>query len=87
MEAYFNNFKQGQLTNGAFDPALQAFFARGHTLNVTGYSLGAHLATVFTELHAPEIQHTYTFNSTGRGEFAGGAQAEGQETERIEPCS
>jgi hypothetical protein len=50
MEEYFNKLKQGQLTNGAVDPALQAFFAgSGHTINVTGYSLGAHLATVFTE--------------------------------------
>jgi len=37
------------------------------TLNVTGYSLGGHLATVFTELHAVEIQQTYTFNGAGRG--------------------
>ncbi|WP_447983402.1 calcium-binding protein [Nitrospira sp. Nam74] len=84
MEDYFNNLKQGKLTNGAVDPGLQAFLATpGHRLNITGYSLGAHLATVFTELHATEIQHTYTFNGTGRGEFAEGAQAEGQEAERI----
>jgi hypothetical protein len=84
MEAYFNHLKQGQLTNGAFDPSLQAFFATsGHTINVTGYSLGAHLATVFTELHATEIQHTYAFNGSGRGEFIGGAQPESQEAERI----
>lgn len=39
----------------------------GATLNVTGYSLGGHLATVFTELHASEINHTYLFNAAGRG--------------------
>lgn len=39
------------------------------TLNVTGYSLGAHLATVFTELHTEEVNHTYTFNAAGRGNF------------------
>ena len=39
MEAYYADLKSsGKLPAGA-------------TLNVTGYSLGAHLATVFTELH------------------------------------
>ena len=36
------------------------------TLNVSGYSLGGHLATAFTELH-PEVAHTFTFNGAGRG--------------------
>ena len=36
-------------------------------LNVTGYSLGGHLATVFTELHLDEINRTYIFNGAGRG--------------------
>ncbi len=44
----------------------------GAVLNVTGYSLGGHLATVFTELHASEIQATYTFNGAGRGRITGG---------------
>lgn len=44
----------------------------GAILNVTGYSLGGHLATVFTELHADEINHTYTFNGAGRGHLNGG---------------
>src|SRR5258706_3797121 len=43
------------------------YLPAGATLNVTGYSLGGHLATVFTELHAGEISHTYTFNALGRG--------------------
>jgi Ca2+-binding RTX toxin-like protein len=47
----------------------------GATLNVTGYSLGGHLATIFTELHAndPDIVfgHTYTFNGAGRGHITG----------------
>ncbi|MBI4000805.1 MAG: hypothetical protein HY348_03365 [Nitrospira defluvii] len=44
----------------------------GAILNVTGYSLEGHLATVFTELHASEINHTYTFNGAGRGHLNGG---------------
>lgn len=39
----------------------------GAVLNVSGYSLGGHLATVFTELHTDEVNHTYIFNSPGRG--------------------
>ena len=57
MEQYYADLKaSGKLPAGA-------------TLNVTGYSLGGHLATVFTELHAVEISHTYLFNSPGRGYF------------------
>ncbi len=60
MEKYYQQLKaDGWLPQGA-------------TLNVTGYSLGGHLATVFTELHAAEIQRTYTFNGAGHGELVGG---------------
>lgn len=40
-------------------------------LNVTGYSLGGHLATVFTDLHKGEMGdgQTVTFNGPGRGKF------------------
>jgi len=43
----------------------------GARLDVRGYSLGGHLATVFTELHRtdPTISfgQTVTFNAPGRG--------------------
>jgi len=43
----------------------------GATLNVTGYSLGGHLAAVFTELHRNDADVTFgqtvTFNAPGRG--------------------
>ena len=52
----------------------------GSTLNVTGYSLGGHLATIFTELHAndPDILfgHTYIFNGAGRGHITGPGSTE-----------
>jgi hypothetical protein len=40
-------------------------------LNVTGYSLGGHLATVFTEMHQSEMGdgQTVTFNGAGRGSW------------------
>ncbi|MEO7859607.1 MAG: calcium-binding protein, partial [Nitrospirales bacterium] len=54
----------------------------GAILNVTGYSLGGHLATVFTQLHANDIAATYTFDGAGRGGINGGPSGL-SETERI----
>ena len=71
MEKYYRALKA--------DPAK---LPPGVTLNVTGYSLGGHLATVFTELHANEVQATYTFNGAGRGRINGGT-ASLPESERI----
>ncbi len=72
MERYYQELKSsGMLPTGAM-------------LNVTGYSLGGHLATVFTELHASEINQTYTFNGAGRGDLRDGSlSTETQEAERI----
>ena len=38
-------------------------------LNVTGYSLGGHLATLFTEMHTQDVKHAYNFNAVGRGDY------------------
>jgi Ca2+-binding RTX toxin-like protein len=40
-------------------------------IHVTGYSLGGHLATVFTEIHADAVKAAYVFNSPGRGSIPG----------------
>ena len=45
-------------------------------INITGYSLGGHLAQVFTRLHYNEIIHTYTINGAGFGDFAGASTGE-----------
>ncbi|HRI39577.1 MAG TPA: hypothetical protein PLO50_13560, partial [Nitrospira sp.] len=59
MERYYQELKSaGKLPIGA-------------TLNVTGYSLGGHLATVFTQLHSNDINHTYIFNGAGIGQVGG----------------
>lgn len=59
MEKYYAWLK----SSGTLPPNAQ--------LNVTGYSLGGHLATVFTELHRTDtdvrLQETVTFNAPGRG--------------------
>ena len=70
MERYYAELKNsGKLPVGA-------------TLNVTGYSLGGHLATVFTELHSADIQHTTIFNGAGRG-LIGGVTPVVTEADRI----
>jgi len=38
-------------------------------LSVSGFSLGGHLATVFTELRSAAVAKTYTFNAPGRGKW------------------
>ena len=62
---------------------IQPTLPPGAILNVTGYSLGGHLATVFTELHADQVNHTYTFNAAGRGAFANVLLSETEEIARI----
>jgi len=42
-------------------------------LNVTGYSLGGHLATAFNLLYPGATQGTYTFNSAGVGTVTSGS--------------
>ena len=84
MEEYFSRLKQGIRSNGTFDAGLQAFFGNPtHQLNVTGYSLGGHLATVFTELHESEVRQTYLFNASGRGSLPGAVPGLVAEEQRI----
>ena len=55
----------------------------GAILNVTGYSLGGHLATVFTELHETEVAQTVTFNGAGRGRIVEQGQVGQPEAQSI----
>ena len=50
-------------------------------INVTGYSLSGHLATVFTEMHSDRVLQTYTFNGAGRG-FVSELGQDGQPVEQ-----
>ena len=43
----------------------------GTKINVTGYSLGGHLAQTFTRLNNENVKHTYTFNGAGFGKYEG----------------
>lgn len=90
-EILTKGFAFGQLAamEQYYHTTVKNLLPQGAVLNVTGYSLGAHLATVFTELHGLEINpsfsfgRTYTFNGPGRGEFSDGPQAETVEAGRI----
>src|SRR5262249_1980272 len=62
-EIVTSGFAIGQLA------ALEDFYQREvlpivgtQKINVTGYSLGGHLATVFTEMHADAVKAAYVFN-------------------------
>ena len=77
-EIAVKGFALGQLA------ALEDFYERqvipvvgASRIYVTGYSLGGHLATVFTETHADKVLGTHVFNSPGRGEFVGGPTTPG----------
>ncbi|MGQ0571795.1 MAG: calcium-binding protein, partial [Armatimonadota bacterium] len=54
--------------------AIRDYLDAGFKLEVVGYSLGAHVASVFTEIHvhdsAPLIERTTLFNAAGRGAIA-----------------
>ena len=47
----------------------------GKRFAVTGYSLGAHLATVFNLLHGKDIDQVVTFNGAGIGQIGKGTLA------------
>ena len=79
MERYLANLRQGQrfdpLTGRwVVDPKLEGLsqaLSGGAGVNVTGYSLGGHLANVFTVLHGDLVRHTYLFNGAGLGGING----------------
>jgi len=85
-EIFSHGFALGQLL--AMQRYYQSLLASGQIpsdakINVTGYSLGGHLATVFTELNLINVEQAYTFNSPGRGGFANVERLEGLEALEI----
>ena len=59
MEEWFSSLKTAGL------------IPNGQKINVTGYSLGGHLATAFHILHSEQIEKTFTFNGAGVGSIGG----------------
>jgi Ca2+-binding RTX toxin-like protein len=81
LESFWASLLSGSAANGtnattissASDLAQFRVAVTGGTqVNVTGYSLGANVATAFTELHRNQVQHTYLFNGAGTGTTLGG---------------
>jgi Ca2+-binding RTX toxin-like protein len=75
MENYLANLREGRrfdavtghwVADPSLEPLSQAL-SGGAGINVTGYSLGGHLANVFTVLHQDLIRHAYLFNAAGLG--------------------
>jgi pimeloyl-ACP methyl ester carboxylesterase len=77
MESYFEDLLAGNLRTGfAEDGQAVAEYLASGQLTVTGYSMGSHLAQLFTLMHDDKVEHTYTFNGAGFGEIAGLSTAE-----------
>ncbi len=75
METFYANLKAGKIfnansgPNGQWEsnPAVAAFANGTPVLNVTGYSLGAHLSSSFTLMHSDDVAATWNFNASGIG--------------------
>ena len=69
METFFADLT----TPGAmkYSEEFSNYISSGEKIDVTGYSLGSHLAQVFNQLHGAVIDHTYTINGAGMGLVAG----------------
>ncbi|NJD07541.1 MAG: hypothetical protein FIA97_13745 [Methylococcaceae bacterium] len=72
METFYHYLKQGKTWNGVTrqweaNPGVADFASGTPVLNLTGYSLGAHLSTAFTLMHWYDVANTYNFNAAGVG--------------------
>jgi pimeloyl-ACP methyl ester carboxylesterase len=76
MRRVWSALQNGQIPSGGFGTGIDlakitAFSSYIHSpgaqVDVTGYSLGGHLATVFTELFTDKVRNAYLFNAPGRG--------------------
>ncbi|MDR3158082.1 MAG: hypothetical protein LBU11_03545 [Zoogloeaceae bacterium] len=72
MEQFYEHLKQGETWNAntrkwEHNDAVNAFAEGDPILNLTGYSMGAHLATSFTLMHTEAVKETWNFNAAGLG--------------------
>lgn len=76
METYFERLKAGDLAMGtaADGASVRNFLAGpGAQIDLTGFSLGGHLANAFVQLHPDSVRHAYLFNSAGLGASTDGS--------------
>jgi hypothetical protein len=72
MEAFYAHLKQGETWNDSTklweaNPAVTVFASGTPALHITGYSLGAHLASAFTLMHDADVIDTWLYNAAGLG--------------------
>ncbi|MBL0209281.1 MAG: hypothetical protein IPP84_15505 [Propionivibrio sp.] len=76
LEVFGTGWAWGQIADmEAWYTSVKSQIPAGATINVTGYSLGGHLATVFNLLHQSELNggQVVTFNGAGVGEVLAGS--------------
>jgi Ca2+-binding RTX toxin-like protein len=75
MEQYFQHLLRGELYAAGYASSSAGDLVREalelDQITVTGYSLGSHLAQLFTLMHYDKVEHAYTFNGAGFGGFDG----------------
>ncbi len=75
MEQYFQHLLRGELYTSGYGSSSAGDLVRdalqSDQITVTGYSLGSHLAQLFTLMHYDKVEHAYTFNGAGFGWFDG----------------
>lgn len=71
------NAHSGQWENTARLAALRDHLAADGTIEVTGYSLGGHLAQAFALMHPDRVSATWIFNAAGLGGIRDGIGAAG----------
>lgn len=68
---YFQHLVRGELYTSGYGSSSAGDLVRdtlqSGQITVTGYSLGSHLAQLFTLMHYDKVEHTYTFNGAGFG--------------------
>jgi Ca2+-binding RTX toxin-like protein len=80
MRRYYERLQQGLtsldpdtgLARGEATPlntALRDALQSSATIDVVGFSLGGHLAGIFTELYTSKVNRTFLFNSAGRSQI------------------
>ncbi len=80
MENYYQDLISAALNAGSVEDAqaLANYLADpAKRITVTGYSLGSHMAQLFTMMYDDDIEHTYTFNGAGFGKIDGVSTVEG----------
>ncbi|NKI93740.1 calcium-binding protein [Rhizobacter sp. SG703] len=78
LEVKATGFALGQIADmeqwyGELKQRYPIEFSDSQGIDITGYSLGGHLATAFTLMHGPDIHRTVTFNGAGVGDVKSGA--------------